>query len=105
MVLEYKYDFDALLRDFEKSIKFPEHINLVVCWAAGGAYRKLLTLKSLLIDDGGTSRVIFGSTHSAYLVGQYAKPVFEVVILEDLYRFLLNPIEEAARQRLKYAAE
>lgn len=44
----------------------------------------------------------FGSTHNAYFIGQYARPIFEVVILEDLYNFLLDPESEMAKQKIKY---
>lgn len=31
-----------------------------------------------------------------------ARPIFEVVILEDLYNFLLDPENEMAKQKVKY---
>jgi hypothetical protein len=101
-VLEYKYDFDALLRDLDSGIKFAEHISLVVCWQASGYFSRKIFLKPFLLEELSNNRIFFGSTHSAYFIGQSSKPVFEVVILEDLYNFLLNPEEERARQKVKY---
>jgi len=40
IVLEYKFDFDSLVRDFDKEEKFAKHIDLVVCWTAGTNYRE-----------------------------------------------------------------
>lgn len=101
-VLEYKHDLDALVRDIDAEKKFAEHISLVVCWKASGDYAKKLLLKPFLIGDSGGSRLYFGSTHNAYFIGQYARPVFEVVILEDLCNFLLDPDSEMAKQKVRY---
>jgi hypothetical protein len=101
-VLEYKFDFDALLSDLDKSVKFAQHIDLVVCWQATGKFNQEYVLKSLMIDSEGSSRTFFGSTHMAYLPGQYSQPVFEVIVLEELINFLVNPDEEIGRQKTKY---
>ena len=39
-VLEYKYDLNALIRDFAAEIKLSNHINLVVCWKAIKQFRE-----------------------------------------------------------------
>ncbi len=105
MILEYKYDFDALLRDFDKGIKFHEHIDLVICWNTSGNYTKQFVLKSLLPDEEGNSRTIFGSTHRAFMPGMFAHAVFEVIILEDLLNYINNPDEEVFLQVAKYNNE
>lgn len=101
-VLEYKFDLDSLIRDFDAGVKFPEHVDLVVCWQATGTFKRKLMLQSLLLGDAGDSRVYFGATHKAYMQGEFARSVFEVIILEDLYNFLLDPEAENARQRTRY---
>lgn len=101
-VLEYKYDLDSLIVEFDKEEKFPEHIDLVVCWKASGDYSKKVMLTSFLIENEGNSRIFYGSTHNAYFLGQYVKPIFEVIILEDLCNYLLNSGDEIARQKVIY---
>jgi hypothetical protein len=100
-VLEYKYDFDALVRDVDKEIKYAKHIDLVVCWTADKQFKERYYLNSLLIGDEGTGRENFGATHQAFPTGSN-QPDFEVLILEDLVRFLRDPDSEIARQKQKY---
>lgn len=101
-VLEYKYDLDALIRDFSSETKYPKHVNLVVCWSAEKQWREKYFLNSLLVGDEGGARLAFGATHQAFPDSGGSQPDFEVVILEDLLNFLINPVEEQARQRSKY---
>ena len=91
-----------MLRDFDNETKFSEHIDLVVCWKASGRFTRKLLLKPFLLGGAGNERVFYGSTHQAFLVGQFAQPVFEVVILEDLINYLRDPEGEQARQKVKY---
>jgi hypothetical protein len=101
-VLEYKFDLDALVRDFSTESKFPKHIDLAICWQATKQFKERYFLNSLLIGDEGATRLTFGSTHQAFAAGS-SQPEFEVVILEDLLRYLQSPTEEEARQRLRYS--
>jgi Histidine kinase-, DNA gyrase B-, and HSP90-like ATPase len=102
-VLEYKFDLDSLVADFEKDIKFLSQVDLAVCWKASGKFSSMLELKPLLIGNGGNDRIYFGSTHAAYrLVGGNGME-FEVVILEDLINYLLQPENEEANQKVSYA--
>ncbi len=103
MVLEYKFDFDALLREFDTKDKFATHINFVVCWQASKKYKENVILKSLLIGKEGNARTIYGSTHQAFLPGKSDGPVFEVIILEELISYLTNKDTEIANQKVKYA--
>lgn len=102
MVLEYKFDFDALLREFDNGTKYASHIQLVVCWKVSGAYKEDYTLKSLLIEREGNTRVFFGATHKAFLPGKLNGATIELIILEDLINFLLHPDSEIANQKAKY---
>ena len=100
-VLEYKYDFDALIRDFSTEIKYSKHVNLVVCWRAGKQYKERYYLNSLLIGDEGTGREVFGATHQAFPTGG-GQPEFEICVLEDLISYLVSPLDEEVRQKDKY---
>lgn len=100
-VLEYKYDFDTLVSDFEKEVKYAKHVDLAVCWRAGNAYKKKFYLQSLLIGDEGSTREIFGSTH-AVLEDGGGGVRFAVLILEDLLNFVRDPVSEEARQKTLY---
>lgn len=100
-ILEYKYDLDSLIDDFEKEIKFDDGVDLVVCWDAGGKYREKYYLSPLLVGDEGNAREIFGATHQAFRDGSSAC-VFEVIILKDLIGFLHDREEEEARQKVRY---
>jgi hypothetical protein len=99
--LEYKYSLDGLIADFGKELKFIQHVNFVVCWTAGSAYRERFTLEPLLIGDEGSTRRIFGSTHKAFLDGS-DQPLFEVLVLDDLLKWLIDPQAEEARQKQAY---
>src|SRR5690606_20406700 len=50
-VLEYKFDVDSLVEDFEREVKTAEHIELVVCWSVGSEYKDRFYLKPLLVGD------------------------------------------------------
>ena len=100
-ILEYKFEFDSLVADFENEAKFAKHVDLVVCWSAGEQFRERFYLQSLLIGDEGSTRQIFGATHQAFSVGSQEQPAFELLILEDLIAWLQDPAGEEARQKLR----
>jgi hypothetical protein len=104
-VLEYKFGFDSLLKDFKNDKKFPEQIDLVVCWQAASIKNSNVILKSLLLEKEGSRRFIYGSTHQAVIPGISNNAAFEVIILEDLINFLSNPEREIANQRIKYSID
>lgn len=101
-VLEYKYDLDALIRDFSSETKYAKHVNFAVCWRAEKQFREKYYLSSLLVGDEGSSRQVFGATHQAFPDGGGQQPDFEVCILEDLLSFLQDPAAEEARQKTRY---
>lgn len=100
-VLEYKFDFDSILDDFDKEIKFYNHIDFVVCWKASGKYKEQLSLKPLLPAYEGNIREFYGSTHQAFMPGRET-PVFEVCVLEELFQYLFDPEKAIADQLSKY---
>jgi len=101
-ILEYKFEFDSLVADFEKEGKYSKHVDFVVVWTAGKQYKEKFYLQSLLIGDEGSSRQIFGATHQVFSVGAQEHPAFELLILEDLIAWLQDPIGEEARQKTQY---
>lgn len=101
MVLEYKFEFDALLRDFTKKDKFFNQIDFVVCWQASQVYNYQILLQPLLVGKEGSRRTIFGATHVAYIPG-IQEPIFEVLVLKELINFLLNKEAEITHQISKY---
>jgi hypothetical protein len=101
-ILEYKFEFDSLVADFEKEVKFAKHVDLVVCWSAGTQFRERFYLQSLLVGDEGSSRQIFGATHQVFSVGSQEQPAFELIVLEDLMAWLQDAQREEARQKLRY---
>lgn len=103
-MLEFKYDFDGLIDDFEQELKSPEHIELVVCWTTSKRYKDRFFFRSLLIGDEGSERMCFGATHQAYSESSQDRR-FEVIILKDLLSYLSNPAEEEAHQRQFYKDE
>lgn len=100
-VLEYKYDFDSLIEDFENETKSPEHIDLVVCWSVDPGYKDRFYLKPLLVGDEGSDRINYGATHQAFSESSQDLR-FEVIVLKDLLAYLLDPVKEEARQRVTY---
>jgi hypothetical protein len=100
-ILEFKYSLDGLIANLEKEEKFTKHIDLVVCWTAGKAYKQRFLLESLLVGDEGSTRQIFGSSHKAYPDDSNV-PAFEILVLEDLVEWFKDPASEEARQKQKY---
>jgi hypothetical protein len=101
-ILEYKFEFDSLVADFEKEGKFAKHIDFVVCWSAQDQFKERFYLQPLLIGDEGSSRQIFGATHQVFSTGAQEHPVFELLILEDLIAWLQDPAGEEAKQKTRY---
>ena len=101
-ILEYKFEFDSLVADFEKEDKFAKHVDFVVCWSAGNQYKGRFDLQPLLVGDEGSSRQIFGATHQVFSVGAQEQPAFELLVLEDLISWLQDPAGEEARQKTRY---
>ncbi len=100
-VLEYKYNFDSLLEEFDRELKVENHIDLVVCWTSGNRFKSRYYFSPLLVGDEGNGREVFGSTHHVYRDGSTNR-VFEVIVLSDLINFLQDPEEELARQKTHY---
>lgn len=98
-VLEYKYDFDALIDDFQRDRKHSGHIELVVCWRIGSKYNQDYTILPYLVDDAGVDRLNYGATHAVF---SGSHRLFEVICLQDLISYLQSPEKVSAEQRIRY---
>jgi hypothetical protein len=97
LVLEYKYSFDSLIRDFEKDEKNPKEIGLLVCWELGPDNRKMFELSSYLKGQEGGTRETFAATHAAHVGSGKTTKIFEIVCLSDFVEFYQDPATVVAR--------
>lgn len=103
-ILEYKYNLDALIGEFDKDLKRPEHIDMLVAWEAGTAWKERYDVTSFLLPENIHLRTFHGVTHQFKntVTGQHA---FYAIILEDLVNYLMDPEKEQQRQELLYGHE
>lgn len=97
-VLEYKYDFDALVRDFENGEKIESEINLVVCWEIGELWKKSHSITSLLDLDNLHHREFHGLTHIIQSGGHR----YAAIVLSELIDYLNDPDAAQKAQKKKY---
>ncbi len=88
LVLEFKYDLDGLIADFEKEVKYDSEIDLVVCWEIGRAFEERCRIKSLLLGEEGCYRQYFGSTHALSYERQKR---FEIIAIRDIIDYAGQP--------------
>jgi hypothetical protein len=99
LVLEFKYNMDALIADFEKEIKFLKDIECLVCWDMGEAHAENYRVASLLLGDSGASRMIYGATHALY---HERERRFDIICLKDLVQFLRDPAPVLAEHAQRF---
>ena len=63
MVLEYKYELDAIINDFSREIKFENHVDLVVAWNIGEKWKERYQVIPLLHENYLFNRYLHGITH------------------------------------------
>jgi hypothetical protein len=102
LVLEYKYSYESLLRDFEKEEKNPKEIDLLVCWQMGGDLKKMFDLTSYLPGQEGGTRETFAATHAAYMGSGRATKMFEIVCLSDVVEYYSDPVALVARHEATF---
>lgn len=83
-VLEYKYNIDGLIAEFENGEKKEKDIHLAVAWELGSAWKKNYEATSLLDLENIHQRDFHGLTH--VLHSNTSK--FYVVILKELVDYL-----------------
>jgi hypothetical protein len=104
MVLEYKHNVDALVREFENGEKDEQTIALVVAWEMGEEWKKRYRVISLLDEDNRHRRVCHGQTHE-FLDSTTGARRFHGVILGELVAYLNDSAAAQAWQRERYGAE
>lgn len=62
-ILEYKYNLDGLMREFESGDKKEKDIHLAIAWEIGNEWRKNYEITSLLDLDNLHQRDFHGITH------------------------------------------
>lgn len=83
-VLEYKYNLDALIYEFENGEKMEKDIHLAVTWQIGQEWRKNYDVTSLLDLDNLHQRDFHGITH----IFNSGNTRFYVIGLKELVEFL-----------------
>lgn len=100
-ILEYKFNMDALIREFESSEKNEREIDLVVTWDLGEAWRKCYEVTSLLDLDNIQHRNFHGITH----IISTANSNFQAVVLRELIDYLNDIDKSQIYQKQKYEEE
>ncbi|WP_146209546.1 hypothetical protein [Vitiosangium sp. GDMCC 1.1324] len=103
-ILEYKYNVDALIEDFQNEIKFPSEIGLVVAWEMGEKWRMMFDVTSYLDDQHTQLRKFHGCTHS-FVHSTSGARAFEAIILKDMVAYLRDPKAEAKNQRKRFSED
>lgn len=100
-ILEFKYDFDQLIVDFENEEKNESSVNLAVVWALGSRYKERYQVLSLLIPDNRHLRQFHGITHQ--LLDEHTGQLrMHAIVLSDLISFLNDPDTEATKQAAQF---
>jgi hypothetical protein len=101
-VLEYKYNLDSLIDEFDNGIKKAADIKLAVCWELGTKWKEHFTMLSLLDDDNVHHRAFHGLSHvlSHAISGASA---FSVIALKDIVSYVQDGKLESDRQKKLYS--
>ncbi|WP_105257991.1 ATP-binding protein [Pseudoalteromonas sp. T1lg88] len=83
-ILEYKYNLDALIHEFESEYKSEKDIHLAVAWEMGKEWLKNYEAISLLDLDNLHQRDFHGLTH----ILDSGTTRFHVVVLKELVTYL-----------------
>lgn len=87
-VLEYKYNIDGLINEFESEYKNEKDIHLAVAWEMGNEWTKKYEITSYLDLDNLHQRDFHGLTHQF----DSGTTKFHVIILKELVEYL-NDVE------------
>jgi hypothetical protein len=86
-ILEYKFNIDALIQDFETGQKSELDVSLAVAWEIGTDWRKRYAVTSMLDLDAMQSRECHGVTHAFH--DQASGDLrFYAIILSELVAYL-----------------
>ena len=100
-VLEYKFNLDGLIREFESEYKHENDVDLAVFWEMGEEYKKEYDILSYLDFNQTHRRPHHGLTHQL----SSANSRFEVICLKELVDLLNSPKSSQEFQREAYGDE
>lgn len=83
-ILEYKFNIDALIRDFESDFKSEKEIHLAIAWELGKEYKKNYSITSLLDLQNIHLRKHHGITH----ILTSSTSELHIIILKELVDYL-----------------
>jgi hypothetical protein len=86
-VLEYKYNIDGLIQEFENGEKDENSVNLAIAWEMGTKWKTRYNIVSLLNIDNLHHRSFHGQTH-LFCDSNTGQNRFHVIILSELLDFL-----------------
>jgi hypothetical protein len=100
-ILEYKFNIDALIQEFENGEKNENDIKLVIAWEMGNEWKKRYSINSLLDLSSLQHRPFHGLTHIFYddTTGQER---FFAIILSELIEYLDDVEKCQTIQKEKY---
>jgi hypothetical protein len=101
LVLEYKFNLDALIQEFANGEKNDKDIELAIVWETGQEWKKHYAITSLLDPDNLHLRTVHGLTH---LVKDDASGDrrFALVVLSELIQYLEDRDTTYSIQRERY---
>lgn len=97
-ILEYKYNLDALMHEFESEYKNEKDIHLAITWEMGGEWKKNYDVTSFLDLDNLHQRDFHGLTH----ILDSGTTRFYVIALKELILFLNDVDGVQEYQKSKY---
>jgi transposase-like protein len=103
-VLEYKFDLDRLIEDFENEEKQESDIDLVVVWNVGTRWQERYQVVPLLTEDNLHHRPFHGITHELHDDNTGDKRL-DLIVLSDLIFYLNDPLACACVQKDLYESE
>jgi len=97
-VLEYKFNLDGLIREFESGIKHENDVDLAVFWEMGSEYEREYDILSYLDLDQIHHRPHHGLTHML----SSSNSSFAVICLSELFDLLNDPLSSQDYQNATY---
>lgn len=100
-ILEYKFNIDALIREFESEYKSEKEIHLAIAWELGSECQRNYDVVSLLDLDNLHLRDYHGITH----ILSSATTKFYVIVLKELIDYLNSVDGVQEYHRKTYSGE
>ena len=98
-ILEYKYNLDALMADFECEYKSEKEIHLAIVWEVGNEWKKKYDIVSYLDLENLHQRPYHGITHLL----NSGTSQFYLIALKELIDYLNNSESVQEEQKRKYS--